>query len=237
MCIFIENNIEFPHSIRWFWNKTKVTFFNFWLIQYISLLLREKCLLFPWKIMRLILFSLIFIQTKHMVCVSMNTFPYTWMLDLLSSQTKVKAIVILRPSMPLTTTDISFLIDPRSNRDWDNILLNYSHFPVNRISIYLHFMPYLLRSLQLPCKRRLNCHPFLPLNSLVNIKPYLLLINPQLKIPFLFINYSNTQKLGEYGRPPFDATEARIIKTIGWNWCKCMYHLFHSHLSIHLCEP
>lgn len=53
------------------------------------------------------------------------------------------------------------------------------------------------------------------MNSLVNIKPYLLLINPQLKTPFLFINYSHTQKLGEHRRPPFNAMEASIIKTIG----------------------
>lgn len=40
-----------------------------------SLPLREKCLLFfPCRVMRLIFFSLIFIQTKHMVCVRTNTF-------------------------------------------------------------------------------------------------------------------------------------------------------------------
>lgn len=40
----------------------------------LSLLLRENCLLFLWQIMRLILFSLIFIQNKRMVCVSVNTY-------------------------------------------------------------------------------------------------------------------------------------------------------------------
>lgn len=53
---------------------------------------------------------------------------------------------MLKPGMVLTATDIFFffLIDPVSNRDGDNILLNYSHFSANIISIYLHFMPYLL---------------------------------------------------------------------------------------------
>lgn len=85
---------------------------------------------------------------------------------------------------PPRLTSLFFLIDPGSSRDWDNIFvklfsfLGESHFHISP----LHAL--FITSLQLPCKRRLNCHPSLLLNSLVNIKPYLLLINPQLKKTF-----------------------------------------------------
>lgn len=87
---------------------------------------------------------------------------------------------------PPRLTSFFFLIDPGSSRDWDNIFvklfsfLGESHFHISP----LHAL--FITSLQLPCKRRLNCHPSLLLNSLVNIKPYLLLINPQLKKKNLF---------------------------------------------------
>lgn len=87
---------------------------------------------------------------------------------------------------PPRLTSLFFLIDPGSSRDWDNIFvklfsfLGESHFHISP----LHAL--FITSLQLPCKRHLNCHPSLLLNSLVNIKPYLLLINPQLKKKNLF---------------------------------------------------
>lgn len=129
--------------------------------------------------------------------------------------------------MLLTMTDVSFFNWPMGHpENRENILLNYSHFPVTHISICFHFMPYLLPPYNYHANNVLTVTPFLSRNSLVNINPYLLLINPLLKPPlFLFINYSHTQKLGEHGRPPFDATEASIIKTIGSKWCCCMCRL------------
>lgn len=63
------------------------------------------------------------------------------------------------------------------------------------------------------------------MNSLVNIKPYLLLITSPV------INYSYAEKLGEYGRPLFVAREASIIKSTDFGQQQCV-----SHLSVHLCE-
>lgn len=160
-----------------------------------SSLMREReiesnVFLFLWKIMRLILFRLIFSQTKHTVCVSANTFPLHLNGCLpnphpLRPHNRTKADAsgcnfeapVRRP--PRLTS--LFLIDPGSSRDWDNIFvklfsfLGESHFHISP----LHAL--FITSLQLPCKWRLNCHPSLLLNSLVNIKPYLLLINPRLK--------------------------------------------------------
>lgn len=147
--------------------------------------------------MRLILFRLIFIQTKLTVCVSANTFPLHLNGRFGShppptrprNRTKADAsgcnfeAPVRRPPR---LTSLFFLIDPGSSRDWDNIFvklfsfLGESHFHISP----LHAL--FITSLQLPCKRRLNCHPSLLLNSLVNIKPYLLLINPQLKKKNLF---------------------------------------------------
>lgn len=143
--------------------------------------------------MRLILFRLIFIQTEHTVCVSANTFPLHLNARLIppSPRNHTKADAsgcnFEAPARrPPRLTSLFFLIDPGSSRDWDNIFvklfsfLGESHFHISP----LHAL--FITSLQLPCKRHLNCHPSLLLNSLVNIKPYLLLINPQLKKkPFL----------------------------------------------------
>lgn len=90
---------------------------------------------------------------------------------------------------------------------------------------HFHISPFhslFITCLQLPCKRRLNCHLFLSANSLVNIKPYLLLINPRLKHPPSVINYSHTEKLGGYGHLLFDAREACIIKTTGFSQQQCV---------------
>lgn len=66
--------------------------------------IESNVFLFLWKIMRLILFRLIFSQTKHMVCVSANTFPLHLNGRLSSprsapatAQKQQQAVVILRP--------------------------------------------------------------------------------------------------------------------------------------------